>query len=64
MSERIIIEANGVDLKTATACVAHCIGDKKDCVWTFRNATGERIIVFDKQNKNSTRYVVYKEKQK
>lgn len=63
--KRIILKIIDVDEETALECVKQCIETKnKDCVWTFTKPypNDERIIVFDKINKSSIKYTIYKEK--
>lgn len=64
--KRIILKIIDVDEETALECVKQCIETKsEDCIWTFTKTepTDERIIVFDKINKSSITYTVYKEKE-
>ena len=65
--KRIILKIIDVDVETAFECVKQCIQSKsKDCVWTFTNPypDDERIIVFDKINKSSITYTVYKKNER
>ena len=61
--KRIILKIIDVNEETALECVKQCIESKsKDCVWSFTKpyTNDERIIVFDKINKSSITYTVYK----
>lgn len=60
--ERIILKIIDVDVETAIECVKQCIETKsKDCVWAFTKPyTNDEIIVFDKINKSSITFIVYK----
>ena len=63
--KRIILKIIDVDEEDALECVKQCVETKsEDCVWTFTKlcANDERIIVFDKINKSSITYTIYKEK--
>lgn len=64
--KRIILKIIDVDEETALECVKQSIQSKsEDCVWTFTKPepNDERIIVFDKINKSSITYTIYKEKE-
>lgn len=63
--KRIILKIIDVDEEDALECVKQCVETKsEDCVWTFTKPypNDERIIVFDKINKSSIAYTIYKEK--
>ena len=63
--KRIILKIIDVDEEDALECVKQCVETKsEDCVWTFtkRYPNDERRIVFDKINKSSITYTIYKEK--
>lgn len=62
--ERIILKIIDIDVETAIECVKQCIETKsKDCVWAFtKPCINDEIIVFDKINKSSITYIVYKKK--
>jgi len=63
--KRIILKIIDVDEETALEYVKQCVETKsEDCVWTFTKPepNDERIIVFDKINKSSITYTIYKEK--
>lgn len=65
--KRIILKIIDVDVETAIECVKQCIETKsKGCVWAFTKpyANDERIIVFDKINKSSITYTVYKKNER
>ena len=65
--KRIILKIIDVDVETAIECVKQCIETKsKDCVWAFTKpyTNDERIIVFDKINKCSITYTVYKKNER
>ena len=62
--KKLIINIIDVDEETALECVKQCVETKsEDCVWTFTKPypNNEKIIVFDKINKSSITYTVYKE---
>lgn len=62
--KRIILKIIDVDEEDALECVKQCVETKsEDCVWTFTKPepNDERIIVFDKINKSSITYTIYKE---
>ena len=63
--KKLIINIIDIDEETALECVKQCVETKsEDCVWTFTKPypNDEKIIVFDKINKSSITYTVYKEK--
>lgn len=63
--KRIILKIIDVNEEDALECVKQCVETKsEDCVWTFTKPkpNDERIIVFDKINKSSITYTIYKEK--
>ena len=65
--KKLIINIIDVDEETALECVKQCIETKsKDCVWAFTKpyANDERILVFDKINKSSITYTVYKKNER
>ena len=65
--KRIILKIIDVNEETALECVKQCIESKsKDCVWSFTKpyTNDERIIVFDKINKSSITYTVYKKNER
>lgn len=64
--KRIIFKVIDVDVETAFECVKQCIETKsKDCVWAFTKPyTNDEIIVFDKINKSSITYTVYKKNER
>lgn len=62
---KIIIDSIDVDISTALRCVFDCVSSKQDdCIWTFTEKfTKQKIVVFDRKNKNSTTYKVYFDKE-
>lgn len=61
---KIIIDSIDVDIVTAVRCVFNCmISNQDDCVWTFTEKSAkQKIVVYDRKNKNSTTYKVYFDK--
>lgn len=62
---KVIIDSVGVDIVTGVRCVLDCVSSKQyDCIWTFtEKSTMQRIVVYDRKNKNSTTYKVYYDKE-
>ena len=62
--KRIILKIIDVSEEIALECVKKSIQSKRnDCIWayTVSCSNNARIIVFDKINKSSITYTVYKE---